>query len=118
MGYGDEQRNAKLQRHDQMQRVLTRQLHHTDHLDRARRGPQQRSSGRAGSRSEKRPELHAGASLQAFRRAMNDSPPRPSRKGPFNQRGLTLIEMAIAMTVAMFLLAGITTVVMGIRTSF
>jgi type IV pilus assembly protein PilW len=49
---------------------------------------------------------------------MNNSCTRPGRKGPFNQRGLTLIEMAIAMTVAMFLLAGITTVVMGVRTSF
>ena len=35
----------------------------------------------------------------------------------FNQRGLTLIEMAISMVIAMFLLAGLTTVVTGIRAS-
>jgi type IV pilus assembly protein PilW len=45
--------------------------------------------------------------------------PSSSVRGPrFNQRGLTLIEMAIAMVIATFLLAGITTVVMGVRTSF
>jgi type IV pilus assembly protein PilW len=45
--------------------------------------------------------------------------PRISVRGArFNQRGLTLIEMAISMVIAMFLLAGLTTVVMGIRTSF
>jgi type IV pilus assembly protein PilW len=44
--------------------------------------------------------------------------PRSSIRGArFNQRGFTLIEMAIAMVIATFLLAGITTVVMGIRTS-
>jgi type IV pilus assembly protein PilW len=49
---------------------------------------------------------------------MNNSSIRPIGNAPFDQRGLTLIEMAISMTIAMFLLAGITTVLMGVRTSF
>ena len=42
---------------------------------------------------------------------------RSIRNAPQRQRGLTLVEMAIAMTIALFLLAGVMTIVSGIRTT-
>jgi type IV pilus assembly protein PilW len=48
---------------------------------------------------------------------MSDSFMHSIRHTPFSQRGLTLIEMAIAMTIALFLLAGVMTIVSGTRTT-
>jgi len=46
---------------------------------------------------------------------MNNSLTRLNRRAPCGQRGFTLIEIAIAMTIGLFLLAGVTTLVGGIR---
>jgi type IV pilus assembly protein PilW len=46
---------------------------------------------------------------------MNNSLTRLNRRAPSGQRGFTLIEIAIAMTIGLFLLAGVSTIVAGIR---
>jgi len=46
---------------------------------------------------------------------MSDPSMHSTRHVPFRQRGLTLIEMAIAMTLAMFLLVGVSTIVGSTR---
>ena len=46
---------------------------------------------------------------------MSDSSMHSIRHVPIGQRGVTLIEMAIAMTIAMFLIAGVSTIVGSTR---
>lgn len=46
---------------------------------------------------------------------MNNSLTPLNRRAPSGQRGFTLIEIAIAMTIGLFLLAGVSTLVSGIR---
>jgi type IV pilus assembly protein PilW len=49
---------------------------------------------------------------------MNDSSRRSIRRAQHGQRGLTLIEMLVAMTIGLFLLGGVLTIVSGLRVTF
>src|SRR3984893_5598593 len=83
------------------------QLHHHDQLAREIGSGQPAANGRPGA-----PDLHA------VRGTMSSHPSTTIRRMARGQRGFTLVELMVTVAIAMFLLAGLVTILQNVRATY
>src|ERR1700681_218828 len=83
------------------------QLHHHDQLARKIRGDQPAANGRPGA-----PHLHA------VRGTMSSRHSTTIRRMARGQRGFTLVELMVTVAIALFLLAGLVTILQNVRATY
>src|ERR1700692_683277 len=83
------------------------QLHHHDRLARGIRSDQPAANGRPGA-----PDLHA------VRGTMSSRHSTTIRRMARGQRGFTLVELMVTVAIAMFLLAGLVTILQNVRATY
>src|SRR5262249_3850774 len=105
--------HAELHRHDHLHGGVARELHRDDRLDRESRRAHQAGGGCAGRCSQQQHAVPRETDLHPLRRAMSAA--RMYRTTRHSQRGRTLLEVMIAMTIALFLLGGVITMLGGTR---
>src|ERR1700730_842153 len=83
------------------------QLHHHDQLAREIGSGQPAANGRPGA-----PDLHA------VRGTMSSHPTTTIRRMARGQRGFTLVELMVTVAIALFLLAGLVTILQNVRATY
>src|SRR6185312_2853641 len=108
--------------HDQLPERDSRELHHSDRLGGELGGFEQAAARRRGNRSCDRCRRRDAAwireqHLHPVRAAMK-LPTRSSGRLRLRQRGLTLVEMTVTILIALFLLAGLFSMVQSTRHTY